>query len=415
MDELEFRDHGRRGKWIIIVGRGPRPGRRGGRLLPPHPGPAAGRDAGAADGRRGRRHARDPGPQADRDRRRGPPQRAPGRDERGRVHRPWTRSSAGSAASRSRRASSSRRTCSPRRPPAASSRSSGPDASIAPDSPNLRAVSLNVPDDRAVGGLIEPGQTVDVFITVTVNVPAGRRRGGPALHGQVDQADLPGRARPGQVRDLLHHPGDRGDGRGDQPPAGFGRRRRSAWRSGLPRTRGRSTPPASARPRTGSSTSTTSRSPRPTRAGAPSRRRRSTPLRSSSGRPARFPPRAPGSPAPLTRRASRAARPVPRAGRPFVRRRSASLPRGPCLPRGQRRRQGDRDPRLGRHGAAVGLQHARRARAQPFHEVRLGRDAPLRVRCRQSRVRAAAPAGTPVRRRPATPRRTARPGRPRRA
>ena len=47
----------------------------------------------------------------------------------------------------------------------------GPDASIAPDSPNLRAISLSVPDDRAVGGLIEPGQTVDVFITVTVNVP----------------------------------------------------------------------------------------------------------------------------------------------------------------------------------------------------------------------------------------------------
>lgn len=46
-----------------------------------------------------------------------------------------------------------------------------PDATLAPDSPNLRAVSLNVPDDRAVGGLIEPGQTVDVFVTVTVNVP----------------------------------------------------------------------------------------------------------------------------------------------------------------------------------------------------------------------------------------------------
>jgi Flp pilus assembly protein CpaB len=47
----------------------------------------------------------------------------------------------------------------------------GPDASVAPDSPNLRAISLNVPDDRAVGGLLQPGQTVDVFITVTVNVP----------------------------------------------------------------------------------------------------------------------------------------------------------------------------------------------------------------------------------------------------
>ena len=32
-------------------------------------------------------------------------------------------------------------------------------------------MSLSVPDDRAVGGLIEPGQTVDVFVTVTVNVP----------------------------------------------------------------------------------------------------------------------------------------------------------------------------------------------------------------------------------------------------
>jgi Flp pilus assembly protein CpaB len=47
----------------------------------------------------------------------------------------------------------------------------GPEVDIADDSPNLRAVSLNVPDDRAVGGLIEPGQTVDVFVTVTVNVP----------------------------------------------------------------------------------------------------------------------------------------------------------------------------------------------------------------------------------------------------
>jgi Flp pilus assembly protein CpaB len=46
-----------------------------------------------------------------------------------------------------------------------------PDASIEPGSPDLRAVSLSVPDDRAVGGLIQPGQTVDVFVTVTVNVP----------------------------------------------------------------------------------------------------------------------------------------------------------------------------------------------------------------------------------------------------
>ena len=54
----------------------------------------------------------------------------------------------------------------------------GPDASVAPDSPYLRAVSLSVPDDRAVGGLVQAGQTVDVFITVTVNVPQEVADGG---------------------------------------------------------------------------------------------------------------------------------------------------------------------------------------------------------------------------------------------
>ena len=34
-----------------------------------------------------------------------------------------------------------------------------------------RAVSLTVPDDRAVGGLLLPGMTVDVFTSATVNVP----------------------------------------------------------------------------------------------------------------------------------------------------------------------------------------------------------------------------------------------------
>ena len=46
----------------------------------------------------------------------------------------------------------------------------GPDASIAPDSPALRAISLSVPDDRAVGGLVAVGASVDVFVTLTVNV-----------------------------------------------------------------------------------------------------------------------------------------------------------------------------------------------------------------------------------------------------
>ena len=41
---------------------------------------------------------------------------------------------------------------------------------FAPDSPEWRAISLTVPDDRAVGGLLTPNQTVDVFVTASVNV-----------------------------------------------------------------------------------------------------------------------------------------------------------------------------------------------------------------------------------------------------
>jgi Flp pilus assembly protein CpaB len=47
----------------------------------------------------------------------------------------------------------------------------GPDETVGPDSEAWRAVALTVPDDRAVGGLILPGMTVDVFISATVNVP----------------------------------------------------------------------------------------------------------------------------------------------------------------------------------------------------------------------------------------------------
>ncbi len=46
-----------------------------------------------------------------------------------------------------------------------------PGETIAPDSEAWRAVSLTVPDDRAVGGLVRPGDTVDVFVTATVTVP----------------------------------------------------------------------------------------------------------------------------------------------------------------------------------------------------------------------------------------------------
>jgi Flp pilus assembly protein CpaB len=45
-----------------------------------------------------------------------------------------------------------------------------PDETISPNSPAWRAVALNVPDDRALGGLLEAGQNVDVFVTVPVSV-----------------------------------------------------------------------------------------------------------------------------------------------------------------------------------------------------------------------------------------------------
>ena len=47
----------------------------------------------------------------------------------------------------------------------------GPDETVAPDSEAWRAVSITVPDDRAVGGMLGPAMTVDVFVTAVVNVP----------------------------------------------------------------------------------------------------------------------------------------------------------------------------------------------------------------------------------------------------
>jgi Flp pilus assembly protein CpaB len=46
-----------------------------------------------------------------------------------------------------------------------------PGETVGPGSPAWRAVSITVPDDRAVGGLITPNATVDVFVTATVQVP----------------------------------------------------------------------------------------------------------------------------------------------------------------------------------------------------------------------------------------------------
>jgi len=47
----------------------------------------------------------------------------------------------------------------------------GPTETVGPDSENWRAVSITMPDDRAVGGLLQPGQTVDIIMTATIKVP----------------------------------------------------------------------------------------------------------------------------------------------------------------------------------------------------------------------------------------------------
>ena len=47
----------------------------------------------------------------------------------------------------------------------------GPDETVAPDSPAWRGVSLTVADDLAVGGLLQVGQSVDVFVTAIIAVP----------------------------------------------------------------------------------------------------------------------------------------------------------------------------------------------------------------------------------------------------
>ncbi len=46
-----------------------------------------------------------------------------------------------------------------------------PLSSFTPDSEPWRAVAITVADDRAVGGMVQPNQTVDVIVTALVNVP----------------------------------------------------------------------------------------------------------------------------------------------------------------------------------------------------------------------------------------------------
>jgi Flp pilus assembly protein CpaB len=52
----------------------------------------------------------------------------------------------------------------------------GPDETIAPDSVAWRAISITIPDERAVAGMLAVGQTIDIFMTAQMNVsdPDGR-------------------------------------------------------------------------------------------------------------------------------------------------------------------------------------------------------------------------------------------------
>lgn len=47
----------------------------------------------------------------------------------------------------------------------------GPDETVGPDSPAWRAISITIPDNRAVAGLLVAGQTIDIFMTATMTVP----------------------------------------------------------------------------------------------------------------------------------------------------------------------------------------------------------------------------------------------------
>jgi Flp pilus assembly protein CpaB len=47
-----------------------------------------------------------------------------------------------------------------------------PDETVAPDSEAWRAISITIPDERAVAGILTPGQTIDIFMTATMPAPA---------------------------------------------------------------------------------------------------------------------------------------------------------------------------------------------------------------------------------------------------
>jgi Flp pilus assembly protein CpaB len=54
----------------------------------------------------------------------------------------------------------------------------GPEETVAPDSEAWRAISITIPDERAVAGLLTPGQSIDIFMTATMTVPTDAQPAG---------------------------------------------------------------------------------------------------------------------------------------------------------------------------------------------------------------------------------------------
>jgi len=61
----------------------------------------------------------------------------------------------------------------------------GPEESVTPDSEPFRAVSITVADDLAVGGMLSPGQSVDVLVTAVVAPPSMLASTGQYVTDQV--------------------------------------------------------------------------------------------------------------------------------------------------------------------------------------------------------------------------------------
>jgi Flp pilus assembly protein CpaB len=79
-----------------------------------------------------------------------------------------------------------------------------PEETLSPDSPIWRAIAVNVPDDRAVGGQVQVGQHVDVFVTAQINValpPAAVAEAAGDVAGGNDNAPTGPGASPGPQGD----------------------------------------------------------------------------------------------------------------------------------------------------------------------------------------------------------------------